>query len=272
MDKILYIASLGHAGSTVLELVLSNSDDIIGIGEIENLYKMVKNKGVDSTYESVTCSCGNNMNNCSYWSGFKDIHKNTLNMSFKEFYRVHFDYFKSKYPNKYMLDNSKTATNLNYLSTNLKEIEFIPIFLIKDVRSWVYSQMKRVAKCKFIEYIRWYYSNRKIENEVKKHKEVFYIGYEEFAFVPDKILKTITDKLGASELKSFAPKTTNAHSVLSNRMRTQKDTMQKITYDFRWLKENRPFFENCLIPIMNFNKKFVYGNSEKLDIFTKKKK
>jgi len=70
--NIIYIAGYGRSGSTLLDIILSSSKNIYSVGAMSNLFKWVT--------ESSKCSCGENVNICSFW---KDILKK-VNIDKKE--------------------------------------------------------------------------------------------------------------------------------------------------------------------------------------------
>lgn len=59
--RILYVAGLGHSGSTVLDIIMSNHPDIFGGGE---LIRLVSNGWIKDEY----CACGKPGNQCGFWS------------------------------------------------------------------------------------------------------------------------------------------------------------------------------------------------------------
>lgn len=62
--KIIYIAGYGRSGSTLLDTVLGNFKGVGSLGEISNLFDVVR--------ANENCSCGNPIGLCSHW---KDVVK-----------------------------------------------------------------------------------------------------------------------------------------------------------------------------------------------------
>lgn len=60
MAKILYIAGYGRSGSTILDIVLSNHSDILGVGEVTFLLN-------DWGDPNRCCSCGESYAECEFW-------------------------------------------------------------------------------------------------------------------------------------------------------------------------------------------------------------
>jgi len=63
--KIIYILSLGHSGSTLLDLLLSYHDKVIGLGEV---YSVIGDKDSNLEQTEDICSCGKQMSKCPVWS------------------------------------------------------------------------------------------------------------------------------------------------------------------------------------------------------------
>lgn len=61
LRKLLYIASVGYSGSTLLDMLLGRSDEITSLGEIHSLAKAARR---DSR-----CTCGEPISSCPFWSG-----------------------------------------------------------------------------------------------------------------------------------------------------------------------------------------------------------
>ena len=71
MNKIIYIASLGHSGSTILDMSLGCHPLIVGLGEVAPLLKARRDDFFNDEFNSYKCSCGEDMWTCSFWSGAK---------------------------------------------------------------------------------------------------------------------------------------------------------------------------------------------------------
>ncbi len=71
-NTIIYIAGLGHSGSTILDLILGCHSDIVGLGEI---MPFIRRKDRTPDLNS-TCSCGKKGYDCYFWS---EVEKHILN-------------------------------------------------------------------------------------------------------------------------------------------------------------------------------------------------
>jgi hypothetical protein len=77
--KIVYIAGYGRSGSTILDLLLSNTDEAFGVGELTNLHK-------SGWINNEFCSCGNRANDCDFWSKIKMNYECNSKMSIEEYH------------------------------------------------------------------------------------------------------------------------------------------------------------------------------------------
>ena len=65
---LIYIASDVRSGSTLLDYLLSNNDNIISIGEFALLNDHLNRKGWGVSWDWC-CSCGQHLEDCSFWLG-----------------------------------------------------------------------------------------------------------------------------------------------------------------------------------------------------------
>lgn len=62
MTTVLYITGFGHSGSTLLDIMLSNHPDVVGVGELAKLHRSGWTNGADRR-----CACGLPINDCVFW-------------------------------------------------------------------------------------------------------------------------------------------------------------------------------------------------------------
>src|SRR5262245_42606939 len=66
-STVIYIVSDRRSGSTLLENILSRSDEIVSVGELAMLHGHVLKQGPGERW-NWTCSCGEPVLECSFWS------------------------------------------------------------------------------------------------------------------------------------------------------------------------------------------------------------
>ena len=61
---MIYISSLSHSGSTLLDMTLGGHPRFIGLGEIA---EAVREDRDEEFYSEERCSCGERMTECDFW-------------------------------------------------------------------------------------------------------------------------------------------------------------------------------------------------------------
>ena len=273
--KILYIAGLGHSGSTILDMILGTNSKVIGLGEIMAFVKR-KNKQID--LKSV-CSCGETGYNCDFWAQSEQIIGNIKNNT--EAYLKLIEYFYTKYGEKTILvDSSKNS--YSYLKHLDENFDLKVIFLSRDFRSWSYSRYLSTKRPVFIKIIHWIIENLKLLYRLKKmNLKSLKIGYEELALYPEFTLKKICEHIDINfEEQMMNPANTKSHIISGNIVRADNEKRKKIVYDARWMTSARIIFSSFFFAsFFRFNKKLVYSNilnkklkSSSLLIFDSKKR
>lgn len=79
--KLLYIAGSGRSGSTILDMILSNNQHIVGVGELQNLF-------LNGWKNNEYCSCGERAEQCQFWSAIKKDWLEKSNISIDEYIRL----------------------------------------------------------------------------------------------------------------------------------------------------------------------------------------
>lgn len=254
--KIIYIAGLGHSGTTILDMILGVNKKIIGLGEI---MAFVKRKDKATDLKSV-CSCGQTGYNCDFWNlaeqkimNEKDNNKAYLNL---------LDYFFNKYGSDIILvDSSKNS--YNYLKIINEKYDLKIIYLTKDFRNWAYSSHLRTNNSIFFNMLHWFIENLKLLHKLNSMKlEYIKLGYEEFAIYPDFILEKICNLLDIEfDEKMLFPNNTKSHIIAGNVVRADKEKRSKIIYDARWISSAKiNLISSLFFFLFRLNKKLVYSN------------
>ena len=254
--KIIYIAGLGHSGSTILDMSLGCNKNVIGLGEIM-AYVRRKDKMHDL---KSTCSCGKKGLECDFWAKTEEIVNSAIDDNEAYFKLV--DYFFEKYgDDKILIDSSKNS--YSYLKKLNDDYDLKVLFLTRDFRSWAFSMNLRKRTPVFVAILRWWAEIKKLEYSLKKMNiKYMNIGYEEFAIYPEIILKKITKYCNIHYDKQMLnPSLTNSHIIAGNVARADKESSNNIKYDARWMTSFKMSFWGGFFSLMNkFNKKRVYSN------------
>lgn len=259
MKKIIYIASLSHSGSTLLDFLLSHHPNIVGLGEI---YSVIINKKSNLEKTTSTCSCGQELNQCPIWSQYQPSSEN-----YTDAYREIITKLESNKTFSAVVDSSKNIRYLNFLIDleKNKEIELKVIFLIRDARGWAasFSDIGRkdgqLLKPPAYGLYRWLQGNKKIKKFLDDNRLSYLtIGYDELCFQTLPTLEKIIQFIGL-DLKKISldqQQLPNSHIAYGNRAKLTLNQNKQINYDTRWF--NR-FWLNLfflLIPqVRRWNKK-----------------
>jgi hypothetical protein len=182
--SLIYIVSLGHSGSTILDLILGAFPDIESLGELINLYDFTSN-----TQKTVLCTCKKDFSKCNYWNAilrnytkrirnvlgnkvnpldFKEnilaygtldkilkYHKYQINLrkferDFKELilkYYYLYNEVKKHSKKKFLLDSSKNPF-LAYLLNSSPLFDVKIIYLFRDLRGNIESLKRKASSSK----------------------------------------------------------------------------------------------------------------------------
>ncbi len=257
LKKIIYIAGLGHSGSTILDMALGCHPEIAGLGEV---YAVFNKKRTSELFEKSTCSCGKKGVGCDFWKDLQKISASELKTEDK--YKKLIETFTEKYgENMILLDSSKNS--YSYLRFLNKEYDLRVIYLTRDYRSWIYSRFARTRKPMLFLGLRWYLENRKLLYVLKKYNlKIMTAGYEELSVYPEFILKRISDFIGVKfSEKMLYPDNTKSHILNGNISRVDKSKRQGFFYDIRWMTSGRLSRLSSFFSVLGkLNKKLVYFN------------
>jgi hypothetical protein len=267
--SIIYIASLTHSGSTLLDLMLGGHSRFIGLGEVARFLE----RGVEDAHQA-TCSCGHAMDDCRFWSQIASRLSAQDPQSFENQYASVFETFTDVFGQDHIpVDSSKHLPPLELLHTKLK-FDVQVLYLIKDVRSFTISQLddmkrkgkgqgrNRLQRSPFRIFWQWYADNKAMQRFLIEHQIPFFqLGYEELCLYPEMMAQKICGFLGEeSEPAMLMLTDSNSHVMRGNRMRNQREK-SAIRYDHRWFLRSEWILPALLFPhIMRYNAKEVYRN------------
>jgi len=256
MAKIIYIAGLGHSGSTMLDMSLGTLPEVVGLGELKTLLD-------DTTrmrHFSSVCSCGKPAIECSFWKELPQLLKPGLSLANK--YEIVLNLLQEKYGKTVcLIDSSKNS--YNYLSYLKENHELKILFLTRDIRSWSYARYLSTGKPVLYYLFRWYIENIKLKKRIKKMGiDIIKIGYEELALYPEHVLEKITSGINLNYTDSVLhPENSNSHIISGNIARVDALKRRNWFYDARWMLSKRIMFYGPLFLLFQRkNKSYVYSN------------
>src|SRR5262245_54271496 len=152
--KVIFVASLSHSGSTLLDLMLNAHPEVISVGELKQLgrfARLAKKKGAHR------CTCGaETVWHCPFWTSVNAATKRAIDRkidqlnvedyeSLETFDQDNLTLFKAisgTSGKQFVVDSSKSRTRLKLLLANRK-LDVFPIFLMRDPKGQIYSSAKK---------------------------------------------------------------------------------------------------------------------------------
>ncbi len=254
-SKVIYIAGLGHSGSTMLDMSLGTLPGVVGLGELKSI---MDEHSRNRHYTSV-CSCGEKADDCVVWKEVPRLLEGKNDDPEK--LEAVFDLLKRRFGTSLtVVDSSKNSyAYLKYLN---ETHDLYVIYLTRDVRSWSYSRHLATGKPVLYFFLRWYLENVKLRLRIQKMGiKPLNVGYEELSLFPEYVLPKIaefTDLKYSESMLSTAM--TNSHIISGNVARVDKLKRNSWKYDARWMVSRRIMLLSPLfLLVQNMNRRLVYS-------------
>ena len=198
--KYVYIIGSGHSGSTLLELLLSNSNRIFAMGEILHLGQVVDKKRL--------CSCGGRIADCPVWSSILEpLDKTHIELAgsiefrrkrskpenvneFMELYPRFLERIRQVTACHVCTDSSKSLHRLVLLS-HVQDLDLRVLYLTRHVGGVLASQMRKGRRSR--QYvISWIVRNLTTLRYLKKSGLSWrHVQYEKLTEHPEDEMKEI---------------------------------------------------------------------------------
>ena len=263
------IRGKGHSGTTILDLVLSCHSKVAGIGEGIRMLRgqTPPNQGPalvrGPLRKTRLCSCGQTVVDCPLWGpmiAWLDNHDDEplatkLAIAMQKIGALHG-------PDKYVVDSSQS--DIKELPLLAEAYDVRVIFLVRDVRSWVWSRIKKTGGSAFQHAREWARDNRKVERRLKAGGLPLYqLGYEELALRPVRALQSLCRWAGLEfEESMLAPSAhSRSHVIVGNKIARQAGAHDAIVYDASWMAAPKIDAFGLLYPFYaKLNRRLVYSN------------
>jgi hypothetical protein len=238
---VIFIAGLGHSGSTFLELVLASHPDAVGLGEIGlQIEKFLLETSSDTGEE--LCSCGLIMRECKFWGELLAAkHLQDRHIA----YDAIFTRFKEMFPGKIAVDSSKGFRHLEQYRGARRADDVRVVLIVRDYRGWALSRSKTNQRKdrRDLGYVlgcyHWMIANLVLIWRLSRTPGYVYVAYEDLVFSPQDVLPGICKILGLSYYESMMEMDALAHNVLGNRMKSDSQKNRHIWYDHGWMMDPR---------------------------------
>jgi Sulfotransferase family len=246
--KVLFIASLSHSGSTLLDLMLNAHPDMVSVGELKQLGRFARFAKKKKAHR---CTCGaESVWECSLWSGVSILTERAIGrridqlnvedykdrQTFDQDNVALFEAIATTAGKQFVIDSSKSRIRLKLLMAN-KALTVFPIFLLRDPKGQICSSLKKARnRHLFGELVSDYVvTNREIYNTIKHHPHGI-VRYEQLVQDPVGTLGPILQQLGVA----FHPRQLDwavqeRHNVGGNHMRW--GTSSELELDEVWRRK-----------------------------------
>jgi hypothetical protein len=275
---VVFVSSLGHSGSTVLERALATHPVLLGLGEVHQLLRTLDDR---ADVDGHPCGCGLAAADCPLWSTVLP----QLRASRRdpvERYRIVLDGVRELMgPSCIPVDSSKSTRAMRDLLATGVRVHAVD--LVRDVRSWTVAMRDRAAR-------RWaagvaarptlwsraglagtpigLFRTWDTMNVARKAQlassrvPVVPLGYEPFTADPGRELARVLDQLGLDAAGvhpdgSLAAAT--VHTIFGNNMKLSPELTGRVVGDTRWLSRRDWELAAVLLPgTMRRNRAWVH--------------
>ena len=241
--KVLYVASLSHSGSTLLDLMLNAHSQIVSVGELKQLGRYAR---FEKAGKRLSCTCGApTILECDFWSRVNAHTQNAIGRTLAalnvesyddqdNFQRDNvalFNAIAAVSAKRFIVDSSKSVPRLTLLMENT-EIDVFPIFLLRNPKGQICSSKNRSTHL-FRLIGRYVRTNREIYATIR-HLPHEVIYYEELVQRPERTLTRVMGSVGLEfepcQLEWAAP---IRHNVGGNGMRRGTSSTLKLDQNWR---------------------------------------
>lgn len=268
MGQVVFIASLGHSGSTLLDLLMGAHPRMVGLGEIEATLRLAHKP-------QHACTCGAEALDCPIWGRVLTARRAGPDGSLDDGYRSVIEAVRSVYGDDHLaVDSSKHYPVLEW-AHRLWGDQLRVVFLLKDVRAFVTSaaalptpngvgRVRAVArKSRVLRALQWYRENQAYARFLEQHNvPYFQLGYEELCLQTEQVLAAMCEFLGIEpDPRMHSPQQSQSHILRGNRLRHDSRRGMGIVYDNRWFYSWRTQAVAATLPaVMAWNTENVYRN------------
>lgn len=196
--SLVFIAGLGHSGSTIFDLLLGAQPGITGLGEVDVFLNEKKNDWHLERYDKYNCTCNSIPSECDVWGDFQNILYHRNNLEYGEIYRELVRIAVEKTNSDIIVDSSKNIQALKKVYRSLDQIgisknRFYVIHLVKDIRSYAASAVRGGRSSGILRsFNEWRQSNQVFENFLKKENiQTICVGYDELSLSTKYLMEQI---------------------------------------------------------------------------------
>ena len=258
--QVIYVASIYHSGSTLFDLVASQINGTLGLGEVFKFF-------FDGP--EARCSCGATTRDCEFWKESIDSRELSSRGKSAKYIESEFKALWSRietdHPDRVIIDGSKVSpykltgnqvvrNHLLHLYRQDKRFDLFTVYLVKDARAWVSSMIRRdLRKAKqskylvthvlslvgflvmrnwILRYFQWGWSTFWLLRQHHKDQDALFLDYKDLCANHNQLLTAIEKRFALRDTERRPPGLT--HICVGNPSRFSFLAKQTIAYDDRW--------------------------------------
>jgi hypothetical protein len=209
------------------------------------------------------CSCGQTVVDCPLWGPMTEWLDSHDDEPLTTKLTVAMNKIGAIYgPDKYVVESSQSY--IKELPSLAEEYDVRVIFLVRDVRSWVWSRLKKTGGSAMKHAMEWAKGNKNFSYRLAGAGVPFYqLGYEELALRPVQALKSLCRWLDLEfEENMLAPAAhSRSHVIIGNRIARRAGARDAIVYDASWMIAPQIDVFGLFYPLYaKMNRRLVYSN------------
>ena len=244
----LYVFSLGHSGSTILNIALASLPGALSIGEAEATIRRMDGK-------QHTCTCGVSAPACPVWGPLFSDPELIQNPDLTRGYRALYGAARTTGNVSLLVDSSKHLRALQRRPADTG-VDARVIFLVKDPRGYFVSHYRKWQRTRDSGQVRfrlglaflteiavalagWWYGNRKILRALRAGADPFIVlSYEDLVLDTDRTAARLGDFLGLPvTFDTFGRNPEQLHILRGNSLRHDPERSSRLVYDYRWFTD-----------------------------------
>ncbi len=248
-----YIAGLGHSGSTILGIALGSTEGAVSVGEVDATIRRL-----DQPQHS--CTCGATATDCPVWAPVFANEQLRTTREFAAGYQALYHSLAASLKPRLIVDTSKDP------AASAPAARLKVLFLLKDPRSYFVSHYRKWLAARrraadgpdtarrlrhksrrartfagelLIASLNWWWGNRRILHKLRAGgHDYIVLSYEEMVLNSARAEARLSEFLGLTiRLQDYTVRPEQQHILRGNRLRHDPERSSRLRYDYRWFHD-----------------------------------
>jgi hypothetical protein len=194
--RIVFIRSLAHSGSTLLDMLISSHPDVVSVGEVVRFNK----------YPNSQCACQRIIWDCPFWKAVEEVMRARFDLTLRdlqqwagdrETFERHnlalFDGVREVSGKHVIVDSSKHINRLKHLVES-EQLDVLPIHLIRNPLGVVYSHVRRGDDWRY--HARQYAKGLIATQDYLRRRPHIEVRYDDLVNDPNNTLARVMEGIG----------------------------------------------------------------------------